>query len=399
MTSILMICKNKLRQSKGLLIYYLIIGFMLFFAVSIFGDSIMKVLEFFKVHTIYFNLIFALILFLIIVFKHYPIVLINPATIHYLFGTNKLKRLFYVKFSILSIYSIIWALIITICVNYSFNIGYFINIALFLIAWINILWKKSNKSIPFVGLLIWFIIISIPFILMYNNIGIFLYVLTILACIYTPTNINWVDYISTMKFLYKSQSALARKDYAGMAVIASENGAKDNYNITFSDKVMNNPLITKSIIIDGFRANKINILLKITVFLTIIGVYFLSIFSGYETIIFNFLWSALICIILKECVQTTLSMKRKSDMGLFLPYNIKNLVIDFSVYPSVTILLFSISLILFTYFSIWNILFSNVAYWLILYCWNVGFLKNKYNQKIIDAIASTSVYLCTYLIF
>lgn len=325
--------KNNIRQLAKFISSYWSFFLGILVLGIIFKDMIPPLLNIIATQKSYLNLAIVLFLLGVFIFRRNATITVNPASIHFLFGTEALAKLINIKFIVATFISAVWALVITFCGYLGFHALYFCHLFLLFTAWLFLMWGKFHKEMRYSVLYFLVLAILAVFILQLHILGIFLNSIIVIFFFLRRKKMLWVEYFADMRYVYQVQSAAARKDYPLMMVIANENSVKKSYLITFGSENLRLPLISKSIIIDTLRTPVSVWIIKIIVLVSAILVYVNSLFAQYSPFASVMLISFSISSLAQENIVFGLNMQEKSRQGLFLPYTNTQIALSYMVVP------------------------------------------------------------------
>ena len=235
------------------------------------------------------------------------------------------------------------------------------------------------------------------YVLEWEYVGIILASAIVIFSLVKPVLINWEMYYKDMKYYSKVQSAAARKDYAVMMALANENSVRQSYRIPYVNFTHLNPLISRSILIDAFRAPLSMWLIKLAALAVALCSSVLPLAHIYKMCFFILAWSYLILFIVKHSVEGALSLRAKCKMGLFIPYKLQSVAMYYSILPSFEILFSLFLLILLTDVISWAEAWYWFIYDCIIYAWHFTALKCMKQRKWIDWIAGLTISIISIL--
>jgi len=324
---------NEARQNLRMLKNYGTVILVFFSAAILSKGWIMEAVILIKGCHSYLNYAVSAALVTAFIFKKTAVIRTDPAAIHHFIGTSFLEKLLKIKlvlhFSVCVILSIILALLF--CEK--FSVVYLIHSASLFIVWVLLKWHSYHEKNRYLSLAGVCILINILYSLEFAYMGIFIN--TIIAVCFTikAPVMNWKKNFKEMKFYSIVKASAARRDYGVMMALANENAVKDSYRIPYICVKNVNPLITKSIIIDGLRGAGPIWGIKIFALALSLSSFYIPFESIYRTCFFLAAWSCLINIIIKSSVQAVLNLQAKSRQGLFIPAAPWKTALCYSVFP------------------------------------------------------------------
>ena len=158
-----------------------------------------------------------------------------------------------------------------------------------------------------------------------------------------------------------------------------------SYSIPFPERTKY-PLITKNIVIDGFRVPVVAWIMKIWFIIGAIMMYHVPLNLGLNSIIFIVALSFYIHSFTRESVLSALSLQAKHSLGLFVPYTKKKIALDHTIYPNLATSALFLMLLLFTSISVLKLIATLVACCILTYLWHLLALKFPKNNRMIELI-------------
>lgn len=387
------ILKNKLRRELlfwrkfGIVWLFLFAGLFVLF--TRFHEAIVP---FLYNHRGYIFLQLALILMLIYFFRQYPLLLVDPAHIHFLKGTAWIRCIIYVKGLLLMVNCIVLSMILTLATSNGFSGIGFLYFFSTLSTWQVLMWKKYHASLPVKMKYIGILIISIPMVFSAIEIGLSLnaVLLTLLLLsTHERESLNLVKYQRHLRYMYRNMAIQLRGCPVEINTLMQESIANKDYAIKYPEKTKVNPLVVKAIVIDAFRTTpNVVWIMKGTMLATSLLIYFTNFFQGMDTVIFVMIVSMLITSFIRDSAQNVLVLSSKCKRGLFLPYNKKTLVIAYSFFPIIMALITFIVVATFTSVPLINLIISFLLCVSVVFIWNFWILCAIRRQKAIHVFMS-----------
>ena len=336
-----------------------------------------------------------------IVFRRYPIIMINPATVFFIDNRRKIYEILYIKITLMICFCAFIGAFLTIVVNLSMDLYIWVYYFLFFLFVTMSAWTKyQHLSLSVVAL---FCVAAIIFFSEILVLSILFDLFCILVQAKKTKKIDWDKYMRDMKMMYQSIGAGARKDWGGMIQYANMNAIKEKYIISYPKKVRVHPLIVKSLL-DNLRFSRETWMI---VFLSIIVLFYIlkvDILNPFTNLIFVIVWNFSICTILKHSIETMLKMKELQERGLFLPYSLKTISIYYALCVIIAMAFLQIMLFGFSGIVDYSLRISEVCVSTLLYA-GVFLLSHyfviyygKQNNLLTAAISCVNLLITAFMI-
>lgn len=385
----MLILKNKIRMYMLLFKNYALIYLCLIACGAFFFNLIIGFIPMIHVYANYINVFISIVLVGLFLFKKYPILILNPANIHFLFGTKALSKLIGTKY-LLNVFALsILSILITLCLFEKFSFGYYFHLLTTFSISTLILWKKYHKSLSIIKLSLICLVVNILFVFSFNIVGIIINLALIVFLALTKTNIKWDKYYADMKFAYKTQVVSVMKDWGAMMVITNDHIAKKKYLVTFSDKMLKYPLVAKNFMIDILRTSIQEWLLQCAFLVVALFLYVSPLMAKvYGIYIFALLISMVTSLTIRRNIIFVRNLKQKSKFGLFIPYSNKQIALSYLLSIVIQLILLFVILSIGTHITIINSIVTIAVVSLYAYMWIYFSLSFEKKSKLIDFIAN-----------
>lgn len=389
---IFLMMRNKIRQWLTFIRNYwmilVVLVAMLVFSFAFCENALFAIKE----YKLYINAGIPLVLFLVFLFRRFPVLSVNSATIHYISDRSKVILILYFKLLMFLLLGGIVSLILTVISCPQFSISYFLLSFTFFCVWLLLGWQKYNHSIATWILLGEMVIASVLYFIQVIPIAIIFNCLILTLQMRFFTTIFWETYMADMKYSYSAQAAAAKKDFTVMLVYANENAVKDRYLCPYPKSPKIHPVLAKSII-DALRTSKWHWILKSIGLVLSILVLTTNIVYPYGSYAFIITWSWTLTSIARQSIQAVLTLKAKNDSGLFIPYSVGVISSYYSIFPVVQVVFLHILLAALTPIPFIPILGTVFLYSIVIYCWHrLCLLKYRY-QRLIDTVATIMIFV------
>ena len=397
-TAVILMIKNKCREQAKFLLsnLFIIVAFIVFLIIAI--NFLPVIVLFLRNNILYFNIFISCFLLLVYFFRKYPPIVLNPATIHFLsWNSATLKVIIGIKFIALIFMFLLSTIILTFISHEVFSIYYFVHLFSLLTSFALLSWRKYHISSFKWHSFFLFIGLAMIFILSFHSVGIVTNVVISFWAVCSKIHWNIFKFLSDMIFIYKANAASARSDHAEMFAIISQKEMNKSYPLSFPDRTKH-PLITKNVIIDGFRVPVVAWIMKIGFIIGAITIYHIPLTLGLDSIIFIVALSLYIHSFTKESVLSVLSLQAKSNLGLFIPYTKSKIAVDYAIYPILAIVALFLMLLLSTSISTLRLLAVLLACCIMTYLWHFLALKFPKNSRMIELILGAMMSSILFLL-
>lgn len=330
----------------------------------------------------------ACLMFVMLVTKRYPLVLMNPATLHFLPDRRIVLGILLLKFSayvvVMAAVGVGWGVIIG---DYWSGVHLFSMLAL----WLLLTWQRYHHSVPEWLLLLEMAAAAALFAFHLSMLGIIFNGVVLLGQLRRLMTLDWDRYMKDMRNLDVLQSAAARMDWSRVMTVANEIAVKDRYALVYPQRLNMHPLLKKSML-DALRLPKGSwSILAIEIGVALVALL-TPIFGSFGPMAFIVVWNFAVSTLTTQNLESMVKMKRKHDAGLIIPYDKHTLANCYALWPIVEIALLQIGLALLAPIIIWPALLAALAYGIIVYAWHHLHLKRPHWQRAMNLWASILFY-------
>ena len=345
----------------------------------------------------YINIGVALVLFYLFLSRRLPIISINPATIHFLKSRHLLNYIIYFKFLIFLPMFLVHSLLLSFAISSQFSFLYFFHTFSLFVVWLLLTWQKYHCSVGQFVLFLEMIIALVLYLLQNFLMGILFNILILALQMNYLTSISLEKFVYDMKYSYGAQAAVARKDFRLLLIYANSTTAKESYRWPYPNNPKIHPILAKSVL-DMLRISKRLWIFKFCSLILSFFTLLSEIVYPYDTYIFVVAWSVTIILINKHSIQALLTLKAKSEMGLFLPYQYGVISGYYSILPIVQIVLLNAILAIFTPLSTVLVMCATLLNCIITFSWHQLCLYKYSHQRAIDSIGALLIMILSILI-
>ncbi|MEE0510415.1 MAG: hypothetical protein UDG94_04200 [Peptococcaceae bacterium] len=330
----------------------------------------------------------ACLLFVMLVTKRYPLVLMNPATLHFLPDRRIVLGILILKFSayvlVMAAVGVGWGVFIE---------DYWSGVHLFsiLVLWMMLTWQRYHHSVLEWLLLLEMATAAALFAFQQPMLGIAFNGVVMVVQLRRMIALDWDRYMKDMISLDALQSAAARMDWSRMMAVANDIAVKDHYVFHYPKQIKIHPLLKKSLL-DALRLPKGSwTVLAIELSVALVALL-TPIFGSFGPMAFIVVWNFAVSTLTTQNLESMVKMKRKHDAGLIIPYDKRTLANCYALWPIVEIVLLQIGLALLTPIIIWPALLAAIAYGIVVYAWHHLHIKRPHWQRAVNLWASMLFY-------
>lgn len=388
MKALLLMMKNSLRYKCSTVKNWITAYFCCALALAFLFLNGAVAAAFFRQHQTMVEIGIACFLFVALMTKRYPSLMMNPATLHFLPERRSVCRMLMLKFAAyvltLAAGSACWVLLIGDRLS-----G--MHLFLLLVLWLLLTWQRYHHSAPEWLLVLEMAAAAALFALHLPLFGIVFNGVVLMGQLHRLTALDWDRYMKDMISLGALQSAAARMDWGRMMAVANEISVKDRYVFRYPQRLKIHPLLKKSML-DALRLPKGSwSILAIELGVALVALL-TNIFGSLGTVAFIAVWNFAVSTLTTQNIESMVKMKRKHDAGLTIPYDKRTLATCYALWPSVEIGLLQIGLALLTPITLWPALLAAAAYGIIVYAWHHLHLRRPHWQRAMNLCASMLFY-------